>query len=118
VRDLEAGQVFDFATDPGAGYAAVLLVDKFANQMLTKKAREARIASGHLGSKQKLIGKRLEKARLLWADPELTVNDVAAQMEVSPATLHRRMALNGERIGKSEAAALHNQGRWMKDKAK
>ena len=104
LRNVETGAVYDFAADPAVGYAVSALVEKEMNRSRTEKMRAARIASGHLGPREKLLDPALKrKCARLWADPNLSAAMVAEQTRISAPTLYRHLGPKGEAEAKYKA---------------
>jgi hypothetical protein len=99
IYDCEAGEVVRYHPDAAA---ALLFADRAEAQGKRERAARARKAISHRGVPPKaLTGKRLDKARELWAHPETSAAKIAEILEVSPRTLYRELGpRNTPRFGR------------------
>lgn len=112
--DIASGTLFDFAADPGATAHGAELVQEYFNKCRGEASLEARAASGNFGGRPKaLTAAKRAQARRLWGDAAAgSVEAIAKKMGCSSATLRREMILDGREVGRVEAVALAQQGKW------
>lgn len=119
VHDLETDRIFDLSDPVDLAEGADLLAAQ-VNAIRIAPAQEGRRHSLNKGGpKRKLIGRRAEEARLLWAmADEMTAGQIADKFGISIMTLYRAMTDNGRIDGKPVsrrvARIMHEDGRWMK----
>jgi hypothetical protein len=93
VLDCEAGEAVRYHPDAKAAMDFATRAESQGKRERAAKARQG--ITAYPGRNPALTGKRLEKAKALWADPTTTAQQVADAMGAKVRTLYRYLGSKG-----------------------